>query len=249
MRTIKENTELLKEKLHLEYMPVGFFLTNKVPDDAISFKKQGSGCVAPLIFSAAKGKIVAIGRDSTGYPCSSFYLGYSEWIFPGIENFLSHGPFPGRDCEQFIKTPDIAREYIQSFKVDTEVKDTYLFKPLDRFNDQEQPEVVIFFGNSDQMSALVFLLHYDNPLASDRVITNLASACMSFVTIPMRYARNGEKKAFWGMHDISVRNSFPADITSMAMPYDVFIDMCSILEESFLFTEKWNKLTERIGNK
>jgi hypothetical protein len=246
MKTIKENTVLLKEKLHLQYLPVGFFLTDEIPDDAISFKKGGSGCVAPLIFSAAKGKTVAIGRDSTGYPCSSFYLGYSEWIFPGIENFLSHGPFPGRDCEKFIKTPDIAREYILSFKAETKPKDTYLFKPLDRFKDEEVPEVVIFFGNADQMSALVFLLHYNNPLASDRVITNLASACMSFVTIPLRFARNGEKKAFWGLHDISIRNSFPADLTSMAMPFEVFNEMCSILDESFLYTEKWNKLSERI---
>jgi hypothetical protein len=246
MRTLQENVALLKEKLHLAYMPVGFSITDQVPDDAISFKKSGNGCIAPLIFSAAKGKKVAIGHGSTGYPCSAFYLGYSEWIFPGIEYFLSQGPFPGRECERFIKTPEIAKEYVKSFKAEAETKGTYLFKSLDSFTGGEIPEVVIFFANPDQMSALVFLLHYNSPQFADRVTTNLASACMSLVTIPLQYARKGQKKAFWGLHDIAIRNSFPADIMSLAMPYELYMEMCSTLDESFLFTEKWNKLLERI---
>jgi len=246
MNTLQDKINLLKERLRLEYAPIGFFLTDKSPADAIGFKKAGNGCIAPLIFTAAKGKTVAIGKESTGYPCSAFYLGYSEWIFPGIENFLSNIPIQGRECERFIKTPEIAKEYVKSFKATTETKDTYVFKPLSYFRDNETPEVVIFFANPDQLSALVFLLHNENPQFSDRVVTNLSSACMSLVTIPLRYARKGETKAFWGLHDISTRTSFPADITSLAMPYAMFKDMCSTLDDSFLFTEKWNKVMQRI---
>lgn len=241
-----EQSNLLFERLGMEYEPVGFMFSDKKPEDAIGFKKSGEGCIAPLIFSAAKGKKVAFDKNSTGRPCSAFYLGYKEWIFPGVEYFLSSGPLPGIECERFVKSPKLAKEYVESFK-DSELRNgAVIFKPLNMFTENEKPISVILFANPDQMSGLVYLLHYNSPLQQDIIATGFASACASFFTVPLRYAKKGEKKAFWGLHDISIRPAFPKEITSLSMPFELYHEICQVAEESFLSTEKWNKILGRI---
>jgi uncharacterized protein (DUF169 family) len=232
--------------LALKYMPVGCMFANEKPEGATSFRKKGSGCIAPMIFSAAKGKTVAFDADSTGYPCSAFYLGYQEWIFPGIENFLSDGPMEGRECERFVKTPALAREFVASMKAEKMRKGAVIFKPLECFGEDETPEFVILFADPDQMSALVFLAHAAHPQSHDRIVTGFASACMSLFTFPHRFAEQGGMKAFWGLHDIAVRPSLPKEITSLAMPLAMYREICGDAQESFLVGENWKKLLKRI---
>ena len=247
MKSTFEKAIWLFERMQFAYQPIGLVMTDKKPDGASSFKKSGNGCIAKLIFSASKGKAVAIDKDSTGYPCSAFYLGYGDWIFDGIEYFLSNSPTPiGRECERFVKSPGLAKEFVESFVPETHSEKTYVYKPIAAFDRAENPEVVIFFANADQMSALVYLIHYSHPLDFDRVETGFASACMAMSTIPLRYAKEREDKAFWGMHDIAVRSSMPRELTTMSMPFSMFEEICTIADESFLRTEKWEKILERI---
>jgi hypothetical protein len=64
----------LKNDLGLKYFPIGILFSDRMPDNAKKFMKKGAGCIVPLIFSSAKGDIVAIDKDSTGWDCSAFYL-------------------------------------------------------------------------------------------------------------------------------------------------------------------------------
>ena len=99
----------LKNDLGLKYLPIGIMFSDTMPENANKFKKKGSGCIIPLIFSSAKGQIVGINKDSTGWDCSAFYLGYRKWIFNGIECFLSNGSVFGRKGERFVKTASQAK--------------------------------------------------------------------------------------------------------------------------------------------
>jgi len=99
---VKELAESLKEKLALGNLPVGMLFSETKPENAISFKTKGNGCILPLIFKSAQGKTVAIDQDKTGWNCSAFYLGYQDWIFDGIECFVSDGVVNGREGERFI---------------------------------------------------------------------------------------------------------------------------------------------------
>ncbi len=202
--------------------------------------------MAPLIFTAAKGNTVAFDRDSTGLPCSACYMGYADWIFPGIEYFLSKGPMQGRECERIVDTPELAHEYVTSLRAEEARAGAIVFKPLKNFADDERPEAVILFANPDQMSALVFLVHSTCPLAQDRIVTGFASACASLFTMPLRFAQGRDTKAFWGLHDIAIRPSLPESVTSLAMPTEMYREICSIAGESFLCTERWEKVLERI---
>jgi hypothetical protein len=246
MECFVKQTEWFIERLGFKFLPVGLIRTKERPKEAVFFKKSGQGCIANLIFSASKGKTVSIDKNSTGYPCSAFYLGYTDWIFNGIEYFLSHSPVHiGRECERFVKSPSLAKEFVESFVPAEYNKDCYVFKPISGFK-KEKPEVVIFFANPDQISALVFLIHYAHPMDFNRIKTGFASACMAMVTIPMQYARQNDENAFWGLHDISVRPSFPEDINTLSMPVAMFESMISIADESFLQTDNWKKILGRI---
>jgi hypothetical protein len=235
-----------KEVLGMQYYPIGLYFSEQKPENAIGFKEPGSGCIMPLIFSSAKGKIAAFDENSIGWACSAFYLGYKDWIFPGIENFLSNGPMPGRESERFVKTPEIAKQYIESMKFKEKSKGFAIFKPLEKFGINEKPEIIIFFVNADQISGLVSLVYYNAPEEENRIVARFASSCASVASLPLRYARNKEKKAVWGHHDISARARLPKDLMTLAIPFDFLTELWKEINESFFITEQWKRIIHRI---
>jgi uncharacterized protein (DUF169 family) len=234
-----------KNEFGLNYPLVGMTFSDTRPENAIGFARKGSGCIMPLIFSAAKGKTVAFDKDTTGWDCSAFYLGYKEWIFDGIECFLSDGIVFGRKGERFVKTKEQAKAFVQHFKPKAINDKVTIFKPLSEFSDHEYPEVVLFFVTPDEMSGLIFLLHFNAPEREDLVTTRFISACGSVVTLPMKYRSEGQKKAVCGMHDISARLRFPKNLMTLAMPFDLVADMYNEMDNSFVITENWEKIRER----
>ena len=232
-------------KSYLGLEPLGLHYTDSPPANARSVKTPGSGCIMPLVFAATKGKPVSFGPDSSGWPCSAFYLGFKDWIYQGIEKYLSHGTLPGRKCKRFVRTPAQAKQYLESFRLPAPSQGMAVFKPLRLFADEEPPEVAIFFADPDQLSGLVFLLHYDAPVADDRIVARFASACCSVSALPLRYAWSGERKAVWGFHDISARVRLPRDLATMAMPYFLLQELHPFLGKSFLTTKNWRTLARR----
>ncbi|MCU7494167.1 MAG: DUF169 domain-containing protein [Ignavibacteria bacterium] len=235
-----------KEKLALKYSAVGLYHDKSKPLDALELKKPGQGCVMPFIFQSAKGKTFAFSENTMGFACSAFYFGYKDWIFPGIENFLSCGPFPGRECERFVKNPELTKKYLEGIRMENKTEGYTILKPLENFTQDEIPEVVIFFANADQLSALSFLAYYDAPEREDRVITRFASACAASVMMPLQHALKNEDKAVWGMHDISARAKLPADLMTFALPFNFLRKIHESLNESFLSTHQWEVIRQRI---
>ncbi len=244
MTNISNTAKKIREKIGMEYYPIGLYYSKKRPDDSIFFKKKGNGCIMPLIFSAAQGKTVAVDPDSTGWNCSAFYFGYAEWIFEGIEYYLSDG-LKTRECEKFVKDPVEVKKYLESLRFVTPASDVTILKPLENFTEDEKPEVVIFFVNADQYSALTLLVYYDSPLSDDRIVTQFASACAAAVTIPLKYRREQKHKAVFGMNDISARLRLPKDLVTLSMPFEVFEGISDHIDECFLGTSQWKKILER----
>lgn len=242
---IKELAVSLKEKLGLGNLPIGMFFSETKPENAISFKSKGNGCILPLIYKGAQGKTISIDRDTTGWNCSAFYLGYQDWIFDGIECFLSDGVVNGREGERFIKTSKQAKSFVEYYKPETLNTKVTVFKPLLEFEAHETPELVIFFVNADELSALVYLLHFNSPESEDRIVTRFISGCGSVVTLPMKLKNEGKMQAVWGMHDISVRRRLPKDLMTLTMPYDLLVEITKYIDETFIITESWKAIKER----
>ena len=115
---------------------------------------------------------------------------------------------------------------------------------MELFTKNEKPEIVIFFANADQLSALVYLVSFGAP-AEERIITQFASACMSIFTVPLKYANEGKKRAVWGLHDVSARKNLPKDIMSFSLTYNLFMEVYNNINDSFIMTENWEKLKHR----
>ncbi len=96
---------------------------------------------------------------------------------------------------------------------------------------------------------------YDDP--SDHILPELSYSariviiCVnmggrgSVAALPLRQSRNGEQKAFWGMHDISARARLPKDIMSLAVPLEMACQMHANIERSFLRMSQWSKIVKR----
>ena len=242
-----EIAKAFTEALKLEkYKLCGVYFSDDRPENALELKKKGNGCIVPLILKASTGIPLVVAEESTGWPCSAFYLGFQDTIFEGIEYFLSNKDDFWRPCERFIKNPALAKDFIDNIHPVKPVKHYVVVKPLEDFLPGEEPESVLFFVNPDQLSALVFLSHYDSPGSVDRVIAPFASSCMALVTLPLKLAVNKEEKAVIGNFDISARTRMPADLLSFAMPYAFLEKLGKILPNSFVTTENWKTLQARI---
>jgi len=242
---MKELAVSLKEKLGLGNLPIGMFFSETKPEKAMGFKTKGNGCILPLIFKSSQGKTVAIDQDTTGWNCSAFYLGYQDWIFDGIECFLSDGVVNGREGERFIKTSKQAKSFVKFYQPKTLNTKVTVFKPLSEFEKHETPEIVIFFVNSDELSALVYLLHFNSPESEDRIVTRFISGCGSVVTLPMKLKKEGKMQAVWGMHDISVRKRLPKELMTLTMPYELLVEITKDIDQSFIITDSWKAIKER----
>lgn len=244
MTSIADIGEDFKRTLGSNLHPIGFGYRAERPAGAMSLKTKGNGCVMPLILSAARGKTVAIDEETTGWPCSAYYLGYTNWIFPGIECYLSDG-LPTRECERFIATPHQARMYVERLRAQPHERGVAVFEPLALTADEHRPEVVIFFADADRLSALVFLAHFHDPSMDDRVVAPFASACAAVTTFPLRYARAGQERMVWGMHDIAARARLPRDLMTLAVPMALAEQMHADLDASFIGTSKWKAIQSR----
>lgn len=244
--TVTSIAKAFSEALKLDkYKPCGVFFSDVKPDNALELKKKGNGCIVPLMLKASTGMPFVISESSTGFPCSAFYMGFQDTIFEGIEYFLSNKEDFFRPCERFIQNPALAKAFVDNVHPVKPEKQYLVIKPLEDFLPEEEPESVLFFVNADQLSALVFLSHFNAPGSMDRVLAPFASACMALVTLPLKLARGGEQKAVMGMFDISVRTRMPQDLLTMAMPYAFLKQLADILPKSFISTQNWKTVQER----
>ena len=245
MSNIKVIGEKLKDSLSLKYYPIGMYFSDEYPKDAINTDKKFNSCIVPLIFLSAKGKTIAFNKNNAGMDCSVFFLGYKDCIFKGVEGFLSDGVLFGRGGERFVKTKKQAKAFIESYKPKSINTKVTVFKPLKKFDGDEFPEIVIFFVNPDELSGLVYLLHYNSPDKNYLIITGFHSGCGSVLTLPMKNKNEGKIKAVMGMHDISVRSKLPRDILTLAMPFELVSDIYNEIDNSFIITDNWEKIKER----
>jgi hypothetical protein len=236
----------LRSRLGLEFSPVGFGYAPTPPPAA---RVVRGGCIAPLVRAAGQGHTYVFDPQAGGRPCARFYLGFSEWIFDGIEQFLSYGPVPDRECERFIRTPEQARLFIENNRFDAPANTVGVLAPLDAFPTANPPQVVVLLVNADQVSALVYLLHFDAPEDDSRVMTTLAAGCASMLTLPFLDDRRGVRRARWGLHDPAARVRMPAHLTSLAMPLPFLRETWGHASDSFLETSTGRALLARRDGK
>ncbi len=240
-----EEWEKFKESIGLIESPLGVYYTNEKPD-GVSPKEGISGCMIGLLQRARKkGDTVFFDKNHFGCPGGGYYMGFLETPRPNIEYFLSCG-IPGEmEGERYIKTPELAREYFKKMRPRPAPAEYCVFKPIPQFQDENPPEVIIFFGTPDVLSGLFTLTNYALE-RTDGVFSPFGSGCSTLLTYPLKEAESPEPRAILGMFDVSARPMVEKEVLTLSMPYSVFLKLLENVSGSFLETESWKKVYKRI---
>jgi len=237
-----------RELLGLKESPLGIYYTNNRPD-GVTPKTGIHSCMIGLLQNARKkGEAVFFDKDHFGCPGGAYYMGFLETPRPNIEYFLSCG-IPGQmEGERYIKTPELARQYFSKMKPRSAPAAYCVFKPVERFEGEEKPEVVVFFGQPDLLSGLFTLTNYASE-SFDGVIAPFGSGCAGILTYPLKEAKNEKPHAILGMFDVSARPMVEKDVLTLAMPYALFLKLMENLSGCFLEAGSWRKVLQRIHSR
>jgi hypothetical protein len=120
-----------------------------------------------------------------------------------------------------------------------------VIKPLGSLAQGEEPKVVTFLVDPDQLSALVVLANYARP-GIDNVRIPFAAGCASLALYPFYEAGQANPRAVIGLTDISaryyLRKPLGKDILSFTVPWNLFKEMEGNVSESFLTRFAWKSM-------
>ena len=256
----------IAEATEMKYSPVALLWSDEKPEGALEFVEGRWGCVMALVASAAKGRPAVAGCKSVGCGGGTIGLGFSQdfdHIPGGIENYLSTGnpklceTEEGRKIaeqnpdmafgERYIKTPELARKFVESLPT-LLVSTTYVvFKPIEMVGEDVEIKAVIFLVDPDQLSALVVLANYGRE-TGDNVIMPMGAGCHQIGILVYKEAESAQPKAVVGLTDLSARKitdkAVGRDILSFAVPYKMFQEMENNVEGSFLDRDTWRSILQ-----
>ena len=238
----------IAKRLRLKYSPVAILFTNEKPPNALEFAERRWACVTSMLTAAAKGRKAVFNCLTFGCEVGGMGLGFKKQYPDSFEFFLSTGKAGMPEELSFKKTPELAKKWMESTPA-MEMNEQYVvFAPLTEIDAiKDEPKVVVFYANPDQLSALVVLANYGRP-GSDNVLAPFASGCQTICLLPVHEADREYPRAVIGMTDISARPYIDADLLSFSVPYALFREMENNVPGSFLDAPEWSKIDKRISN-
>lgn len=254
------------EVLGLTEEPLGMHYTDNQPGDGISPKSgllpgveaEAAGqvdwealnanwsCVIGILWRARKKSSVAyFDREHFGCLGGAFYLGFLKPQLETIVHYVSTGISGQLEGERYLESPAATRNFFQTIDPRPAAARFCVFKPVSRFEGEEQPEMLTFFSRPESIAGL-------NQLATfvtndfEAVQSPFGAGCSNIVTWPLRYLGQGKLKAVLGGWDPSDRQFMKPDEITFTVPFEMFIRMVDRWPESFLTTKTWEGIRKKI---
>jgi uncharacterized protein (DUF169 family) len=226
-------------------LPIAFYYTDE--EDVSGPPAKADHCLIANLVKVRKGTPLRFGKETIGCAGGKRYTGYAEGLRPDFEYFLSCG-IPGKmEGERYKKSPELVREVMAKAPRVKAPKRYIVFKRWDLLEENEEPEVVIFFAIPDVLAGLFTLASFDTTEESG-VIAPFGAGCGSIVLYPYLEKDKPNPRGVIGMFDPSARPYVPPDVITFAAPMAKFARMVGNMEESFLITPTWSKIYQRISN-
>jgi len=227
-------------------LPIAFYYTDEEGRaELVKPNTIARRCVISALSLVRKGGALCFDAESIGCSGGQQCLGFRETAEPDDKYLLSSG-IPGEvEGERYLKTPEIAAEWLKlmpSFKAPARF---IVFKRWDSLNEADDPDVVIFFACPDVLSGLLALANFDQT-EPNIAFTPYTSGCGSIVLYPFLEKDAVRLRAVIGLFDISARRHIPENTLSFAVSMRKFEQMVRNMEESFLTTNSWKAVQKRI---
>jgi len=174
------------------------------------------------------------------------YSGFPLEYNPDFKYFLSCG-IPGKlEGERYKKTPELVEQYIKDVHVPPAEGKYIVFKRWDKLDGEDDPQVVVFFAPPDVISGLFTLANFPS-LDPQAVIAPFCSGCGSIISYPLAERASENPRAVLGMFDVSARPFVKGNLLSFAAPMNKLRRMVEDMDESFLVTGSWGKVSRRVA--
>jgi uncharacterized protein (DUF169 family) len=264
------NPEKLRQLLAvvgIDEMPMGLFFTDQEPEEGFTPKPADLptrdkeinnqidwqalfsqfSCVMGHIWRARKKHTAAyFSARRFGCPGGAFWLGFNKPQAETIINYVSTGIEGWTEGEHYCESADALRRIFETIDPRPAPHPFCVVKPIDAFAANEVPETVTFFSRPESLCGLHQLAAY---VANDPevVASPWSAACGGLAIWPAYYAKKGLKKAVVGGWDPSARKFFKTDELSFTVPYDMFAEMVQRFDTSFLTTNTWSTVKQKIA--
>jgi len=255
-----------RETLGLDEEPMGLSYEDEKPFDGFSPKQldlptrekesrneidwqgvfAGFSCVMGHIWRARKKKTAAwFSAERFGCPGGAFWLGFNKPQAETIINYVSTGVPNWTTGELYCDSPDALRQIFDFIDPRPAPKKYCVIKPVSHFDENREPELVIFFVRPESLCGLHQLATFvtNDP---EVVVSPWSAACGSLAVWPLHYLARGKRKAVIGGWDPSARKFFKTDELSFTVPAVMFQAMLARFEESFLTTKTWSTVRKKI---
>lgn len=207
-------------------------------DEPAGKLEKSRGCFMKDLKPARSGETVSFNLETISCPGGKVYSGFMEMpsFLPG---FVSQ-----KEC--YKETPEQVVDFVEGLEVADQTGKYLNFVTIDRIENFEGLEGLLFFGTPDILTGLVSWAHYDN-CSPDAVSLPFGSGCSTVVAHTTRENRNNGQRTFLGMFDPSVRPHIESNLLSFTIPMSRFRKMYHTFNESCLKgTHAWHKVKERI---
>lgn len=226
-------------------LPITFYYTNDPGDSTVLPSSVKWSCLICELQKVRNGQSLAFNSESLKCGGAKRYLGFAEKMRPNFEYFLSCGIENEMEGERYIRTPELVNELMKNQKKLNIPGKYIVFKRWDKLNENDNPDVVIFFATSDILSGLFTLANFDQS-EPNSTFTPFGAGCGSIVHYPYLEKDAERPRAVIGMFDVSARPCVQEGILSFSVPMGKFSKMLSYMDESFLITESWRRVQKRI---
>lgn len=206
----------------------------------------GHRCIFADLSRVRAGESLCFDAGSIGCFGGKRYAGFSTGAMPNFEFFLSCGIAGKLEGERYKKTPKLVQEWISQAPTLQAPAGFIVFRRWDQLEETDTPAVVIFFAKPDVLSGLFTLANFDRT-EPDGVWAPFGAGCASTIQYPYLEKDAKKPRAILGLFDVSARPFVSDDKLTFAVPMNRFEQMVANMEESFLVTESWNKVRQRIA--
>lgn len=224
-------------------LPITYYYSDEVNENEILNSENTDRCLIGNLDQVRKGKTYVFNLKTPGCPGGKRYSGFTDKLRNNFEEFLSCG-IPGKfEGERYKKNTDLVKTYMKDLSPIKAPAEFLIFKRIDKLGDHI-PEAVIFFAGGDVIAGLFTLANFDYP-GPDGVTAPFSSGCASIISLPLMEAEKEMPRCVLGMFDVSARPSLPSNELTFTIPFKRFIEIVNNMDESFLITESWNKVSSR----
>lgn len=197
------------------------------------------GCMFKQFHKAFNGESISFCKGTLTCGGGKLYNGLGL-IPPGVYNFVSN-------IEKYKQNPVIAEKSISLINPQLSEKPYINFIRVDKLENFEDTEGLIFFADPDVISGLFTWANYDHEDINS-VQSPWGSGCSATVTALVNENKRNGRHCFIGLLDVSARIFFKSNIISFSIPMCRFEEMLKTLDKCCVSgAPAWLKLKKRIN--